>query len=316
MVAGPDIAPRPGKFSSNDSFDDLDKLDASLNQKSVPTPAEQTARNANAKWALKLLDDFSARPSSSPYWLYPRRDVVAQLKERVNDPTKINQADTWLCGVTSVVRAWAQDTPVDYAWLGIQLYDLGRGRLGKGELLGKVVSPSADLRRSGLPDRMKPADWMILASVHEACNIAGVRDYTKDEGPLHYKAWQYAREVVAAYKAAGYKNVVDHTDNLHASNFDVADLEQANTYLRQGYRVSLLINDRLLSDKQIGTQAFVATSDHWIGMLETINVTGDYIQAFNVFSWGQRRKVPQFKDRMMVQDFLKEFYGFVAARMY
>jgi hypothetical protein len=313
---GGSLTPKPGKFSSNDSFDDIDQLGAVLDGQSVPSATEAAARNANAAWALKLLKDFAARPGTSALWSYSRQVIADQLAIRVNDPTKLNQADTYLCGVTSVVRAWAQDSPVDYAWLGIQLYDLGRGRLGKGEMLGKVVSPSVELRRSALPTGMEAADWMILASVHEACNIAGVNNYTKDEGPLHSKAWQYAREVVAAYKAAGYKNVIDHTDNLHANNFGINDLEKANEYLRQGYRVSLLINDRLLYDNQIGTQALVATSDHWVGMLETLNVIGEYIMAFKVFSWGEPRRVPQNGNRVLAADFFKEFYGFVAARMY
>ena len=71
----------------------------------APTQAEKTARNAKAAWALKLLDDFAAKPQGSAFWLHRRREVAAQLKVRVNDPTKINQADTFLCGVTSVVRA-------------------------------------------------------------------------------------------------------------------------------------------------------------------------------------------------------------------
>src|SRR5215468_3992931 len=131
MVGGSSIAPRQGTFSTNDSFDDIDKLDAYWK-------ADQTPPNPKAAWALKLVNDFAAKPQGSAFWRHRRRDVAAQLKVRANDPTKINQADTWLCGVTSFVRAWAQDTPVDYAWLGIQLYDLGRGRLGRGELLGKV----------------------------------------------------------------------------------------------------------------------------------------------------------------------------------
>jgi hypothetical protein len=106
MVDGSSLAPRPGTFSSNDSFDDLNELGDY--QSGAPTQAEKTARNAKAAWALKLLDDFAAKPQGSAFWLHRRREVAAQLKVRVNDPTKINQADTFLCGVTSVVRAWAQ----------------------------------------------------------------------------------------------------------------------------------------------------------------------------------------------------------------
>jgi hypothetical protein len=163
---------------------------------------------------------------------------------------------------------------------------------------------------------MEAADWMILASVHEACNILGVHQYTKDEGLIHRKAWQTAREVVAAYKAAGYRRVVDCTGFFHTSNFGSSDLEKANTYLTDGYRVSLLIDDDLLCDDKMG--GISLHSNHWVGMLETINVTmaGNYIPAFKVFSWGQARPVPQNGDQIRLQDFLRNFYGFVAARLY
>ncbi len=319
-MGGNSIAPRfsTDKVSKNDSFDDIDQLDSVIDGKSKPNAAEQASRSANADWALKLLKDFREQGGGSAFWTYDRATVANQLGARVRDPTIINQAQTWLCGVTSVVRAWAQDTPVDYAWLGIQLYNLGRGRMGKGDFLGKVLQPSDALRHSALPTDMVEADWIVLASCHEALNIGGVNDYTKDEGALHNKAWQYAREVAAAYRAAGYKNVIDHTDTTHITNFGVKDLEMANDCLRKGYRVSLLINDDLLIDKDMGSTSL--HSNHWVGMLETINIMGDYVMAFKVFSWGNQggRRIPQdtAQTRIRSTDFFKQFYGFVAARLY
>jgi len=94
---GSSIAPRYGTFSNNASFDDLDQLSQTLNQKSVPTAAEVQARNADAAWALKLVNDFASRPGGSSFWSYQRPAVANQLAVRVNDPTLINQAQTWLC---------------------------------------------------------------------------------------------------------------------------------------------------------------------------------------------------------------------------
>ncbi len=323
---GNPFAPRFGTFNSNESFDDGNALSAQLAGKSVLTAGEQSARNSDAAWALKLIDDFRSQTTGGAFPNMTRAKVADQLKIRANDPTKLNQADTYLCGVTSVIRAWAQDSPVDYAWLGIQLYNLGRGRLGKGAMLGQIIEPSMDLRRSGLPAGMEEADWIVLASVHEtltlkfgsraqdAIGLLGGRRYTREEGVLHYRGWQTAEEVVGAYRAIGCRNVIDNTS--YTSNKGIKDLEKANDYLRDGWRVSLLINDRLLYDNQIGTQALVATSDHWVGMLETVSVMGDYIFAFNVFSWGEKKRVPVRGDKIQVRDFIKEFYGFVAARMY
>jgi len=323
---GNPFAPQIGKFSSNDSFDDLDELDKLSAGKSILTPTQQAAREDDAKWALKLINDFAAETTTGAFPSLDRGEVAKQLKIRVADPTKINQSNTWLCGVTSVMRAWAQDSPIDYAWLGIQLYNLGRGRLGKGQMLGQIVTPSADLRRSSLPHGMEEADWIVLASVHEALTLKfgsvfqdalgklGGRNYTSDEGFQHYRAWQTAEEVAGAYKATGYRNVVDNT--TYTSNKGIKDLEKANEYLRAGYRVSLLINMRLLQDEKMGGQSMIAHSDHWIGMLEPINVMGDFIWAFNIFTWGKKRRVPEKGDKIKVTDFINQFYGFVAARMY
>ena len=323
---GNPFAPKFGTFSSNENFDDIDDLGKGLDGKSVPTAAERTARDNQAAWAVKLVKDFGGRSGTGAFTGIDRGKVAAQLPVRIADPTKINQANTWLCGVTSVIRAWAQDSPVDYAWLGIQLYDTGRGRLGKGQMLGQVITPSLDLRRSPVPSGMEEADWVILASVHEcltkqfgsgvqdAFGVLGGRNYTSDEGFLHYRAWQTAQEVVAAYRATGYRNVIDNT--AYTSNKGIRDLEKANDYLRQGYRVSLLINARLLEDSTIGTQGLIGSSDHWVGMLEAINVIGDYVLPFKVFSWGKQRRVPGAGERIAFKDFMKEFFGFVAARMY
>ena len=94
----------PSKYST-DNFEDVDQLDAMPKGKSVPTKAEATARDASAQWAVKLLNDLAAKSTGRAFWTYPRQTVADQLKICVNDPTKINQAETFLRGITSVVRA-------------------------------------------------------------------------------------------------------------------------------------------------------------------------------------------------------------------
>jgi hypothetical protein len=311
--------------NSNASFDDLDDLDSMMKGKCVPTPQEQAALSRSVKWALKLIADFKATSGGSVWPGLHRSKVADELAIRVQDTIKINQSETWLCGITSAVRAWAQDCPVDYAWLGIQLFDAGCGRLGRGQALGEVIRPSFDLRSSGLPNGMAEADWLVLGSVHEtmvskyghlAQKALGVDTYTKDEGFLHHRAWQNPSEVVAAYKAMGYKNVVDNTNTM--SHKDINDLQQANQYFHDGWRVSWLINMRMLDDAKFGTQALIPSSDHWVGMIETINVMGENTFAFNVFSWGTSRRVPQNVGVRLVntRDLLVNFFGYVAARPY
>lgn len=306
----------------NASFDDVDQLDDLLAGKSKPTAAEKERLNRDITWATKLVADFKAQSNGGgAVWSNLSRDKVADgLRGRLIDSTEINQAETWLCGVTSAVRAWAEDFPVDYAWLGIQLFNTGRGRLGRGKMLGEIIESSLDLRRSSVPNGMDHADWLILAAVHETLGrkygLLGHLSYTSNEGNFHSRAWQTANEVMAAYKGMGYKNVVDTTQ--YVGYVGINNLEKANEYLRNGYRVSLLINARLLSDDTLGTRGLIDTSDHWVGMLEPFSVIGDNLAAFKVFSWGKRKRVPAAEDKkyLLVKDFLVSYHGFVAARGY
>jgi hypothetical protein len=314
--------------NTNESFDDLDQLDRVMKGKSIATAAETQTLAQKQKWALTLVAEFATKDGANVWPSLGRFTVSMGLVTRINDPTKINQGFQNLCGVTSVVRAWAQDCPVDYAWLGIQLFETGVGRFGRGQMQGEIIRPSADLKKSAVPKGMHQTDWLILASVHEtlvkkhghamqdALGAFGGLNYTKDEGFLAYRAWQNPSEVVAAFKATGYSNVIDNTSPT--THKGINDLQQANNLMRDGWRVSLLINARMLDDR-FGTQAkLVSSSDHWVGMTELINVMGEYTYPFNVYSWGKSMRVPSDSkvDKMKTADLLLNFYGFVAGRPY
>ncbi|MCC6365192.1 MAG: hypothetical protein IT165_16890 [Bryobacterales bacterium] len=129
--------------------------------KAACTDAEQEKNNKDFEWACKLVEDFKKQPAGSVWPNLNRDKVAGGLCERVIDSTRINQSQTWLCGATSAVRAWADDFPVDYAWLGIQLFNTGRGRLGRGKMLGEIIESSLDLRRSSVPAGMPHPDWLI-----------------------------------------------------------------------------------------------------------------------------------------------------------
>src|SRR5215217_8218539 len=139
--------------------------------------------------AQQLIAAFKARGAQSSrsniycakdgIWLHVCRNKVADgLQDRVLNPNLIAQTTTNMCGIAAFVRQWAEDDPVGYAWLGITLYENGTGRIGRGNLTGKEVFPSYDLKNSPLPQyqsnghwfEMNHADWIVLASIREAFN--------------------------------------------------------------------------------------------------------------------------------------------------
>ena len=73
--------------------------------------------------ACAEVDKFAAESGRGAFSQIDRKDVVDGFKDRINDPSKINQNQTGLCPSASVVYSIAKDKPLDYAKAIINLYD-------------------------------------------------------------------------------------------------------------------------------------------------------------------------------------------------
>lgn len=285
--------------------------------------------------ALELIAQFKARGAQATatnncakdgLWLNVcRNKVAAGLENRIYFPDNINQLNTNICGVAAFVRQWILDDPVGFAWLGISLYENGCGYIGKGKYHGKDIRPSKELlnsaipyttseNRPGLGREMNHADWMVMASIREAFN--SVFNYSADEGIFAMKAWNFPSEVVATFKAAGYTNIVNDTEWAGTKGWE--SLMEASNKFRNKWRVVLLINMRMLDDKKLGTEAFIATSDHWVGLQSPIELTvagsEHRVLPFKVFTWGKEKKVPEALPSAPLSALLKNYYGYIAAK--
>jgi hypothetical protein len=289
--------------------------------------------------ALRLIKEFKARGAQpSPtnpcakdgIWLNVCRNKVADgLENRIYFPNNLNQLSTNICGVAAFVRQWIIDDPVGFAWLGISLYETGCGYLGRGKYHGKVIRPSKELLNSTIPNtpiknrpgillekslEMNHADWIVMASIREEFN--SIFDYSADEGIFAIKAWNFPSEVIATFKAAGYVNVVDDTSWSKTKGWE--NLIEASNKFQNKWRVVLLINARMLDDKTINTQAFIDTSDHWVGLQSAIHLTlvgsEHRIAQFKVFTWGKEKKVPAASSDVPLNALLKNYYGYIAAK--
>ena len=285
--------------------------------------------------AQQLIAQFKARgaqPTRSNIncakdgiWLHVCRNKVADgLQDRVMNPNLIAQSKTNMCGIAAFVRQWAEDDPVGYAWLGITLYENGTGRIGRGNLTGKEVFPSRDLKNSPPPQyqekgtwyEMNHADWVVMASIREAFNGLFTR-YTANDPLEPLAGMTLPSEVVNAFKAAGYTSIINQTAWATGKGFDT--IQEASSLVDAKWKVVLLINDNLLYDHKMDKQAVIgSTGDHWVGLLSTIRMTltgKDYmVEPFQVFTWGKTKWVPESKTAFPLTTMLKQYYGYVAAK--
>ena len=222
---------------------------------------------SSKSWALELIDRFSDRTSGDGIWMnLRRRDVAEGLRARVDNPDEIDQLSTNTCGVASFVRNWAIDDPVGYAWLGIQLYETGRGRIDNPRSKSvKIISSHEALRKHPLPHDsqgrpMNPADWIILASVRHSFN--SVMQYPDPVFGEAISAINFPGDVVGMFRAAGYQKIVDGTNWLSSRGYENAT--KAGELCDAGWRVVFLINSRLLDDAGASSTALITSSDHWV----------------------------------------------------
>jgi hypothetical protein len=274
------------------------------------------ARNdAVVKQALALIQDFQKRSGSGEFKELDRAKVAAGVAARLRNPDSFNQGGTWLCGIATVVRTWAFDHPVEYAQFAIDLFEKGAGKMqGHSRYSAKSVQPSAALKASPPAAGVDQGDWIVLASVREAFN--DVFDYTADEGIFRIKAWNFPSDVEREFKALGYTRIISKATPFKSAGYD--RLMEASELYERDWRVILLINSRLLDKKDIGQNAVINHSDHWIGLNSPITVSlfngQQQVFPFQVYSWNGLYKVPRWDRPVALRTVLDSYFGFVAGQ--
>jgi hypothetical protein len=289
------------------AFDD--NLDVLLDNANTGRPANK-ARRAEAKG---LVDYWVGKATGSFWPTLDKAKVLAGLKARIDDPDKIYQASTSLCGVASFVRELAWDDPVQYGLLGALLYQGGWGNLGKGHRLTRI-EPRVPTRQAAVPTRgdevMDHADWLVLASVRDAFNTFA---YVHDK--LEGLRGMTVRAMPAYFKAAGYDELVYNFDAVNTQG--VANMEAATRFFKMGYAVVLFVHSSVL-DK---SDRVLPTAQHWIALRSPIQInyawnTGQAgVRIDRVWSWGKEQSIPKGTTPYMpLTEFMGCYYGYLAAR--
>lgn len=264
-------------------------------------PPRRRARQAptDQERAKSLIDEFAERIGIGVFPSVARRDVAAGLKERIDDPGKINQSMTSLCGPASILFDLAGAKPLTYAQFGIDLYEVGVANIGKLHIV-----PGADLRVYAPPAGIDAADWITLASIRDSENW--FFDYEAVGNEL--AGITLPHELADWFRSVGYTDVRNDTNLV--INKDEANAREASNLFQRGFRVSLFIGANLLEKPGSGSP----TADHWVVLVSPIRFEAGTIEM-HVFSWGNgRRRVP-LQGVLLTDAFLKNYYGYVAARM-
>jgi hypothetical protein len=252
--------------------------------------------------AKQMVDEFAARTSGSLWIHINRADVAAGLKERIDDPDKIDQADCNLCGPADYCWDLASDKPKLYAQLGIDLYEKASALIGS-----LKVKPTKDLLNHYLPSTstINAADWVTMASIRDSDNW--IIDFQSESDAAAGITMPHS--LTSWFKDTGYTKVVNDTNVYFSKNLACA--KEASRLRGDGYRVCLFINANMIDVKTQDDSS--TTPDHWVMLTSAMTITGTTSIKFRIYTWGSERDVPS-SGTLTVAHFLDNFYGYVAAK--
>lgn len=250
--------------------------------------------------AAQLACDFLERPGVTQFPYLDRMDVGTGLLMRIANPGLMNQDKAGLCGPASVLFNLAYDDPVGYARFAIDLFEKG-----KASFYRLNITPGGDLRSYTPPETMDQVDWMTMASLRDDENWFFDYQSVSDSGGSSIT------EMMRWFQRAGYRDVRDETTMVLSAG--VAEIDSANELFAKGYRIVLRINANMLYEAK---QSNEGKHNHFVVQRSPIDRTGGKIRL-KVFTWGKGNyDVPNGKTDLSVDDFLGNFYGYIAARPY
>jgi hypothetical protein len=267
----------------------------------VPTAAPKpdarpdTSPQAQAKAEV---DAFAARSGDGKWPFIRRQDLIADLKERIDDPAKINQGDVGLCPPAALLYTLARADILTYARLVMDLFEHAKGRIRQWE-----IKPCGNLRKLVPTKAIKPADWIPMASIRDTSLwLQHAHDTEQLEGA-------FIPIITSWLKRAGYRTVVEDYKLLTLADRD--NLERANARYNSGHQVLLMLTGSILGGKPVDPMYTKHTVVLASPVTFGVDASGAATVSMSVATWGRIQQVPP-AGTLKLSDFLRDYFGFIA----
>jgi hypothetical protein len=227
---------------------------------------------------------------------FDRMQVEEEIKDRTdnNEPWKINQAGTSLCGMACIFYLFAKEQPAEYKKFAKELF-----RTGIAVVNDYTVNPDIDIfekkvNKSGFPmktSNMPAVDYITMAATRNTDNSkykGGDEEFQAiNWPPLMTKL----SEKFLGYKDVYSKGIYNPVKPLAYTTFDIkSKIDDINDQLKAGYKLILMIDSDLIDD----VWDVSALDLHWV-VLES-PITWNYVPGFftakqdeidfKVYTWG------------------------------
>jgi hypothetical protein len=227
--------------------------------------------------AQAAIDRFEQSPLESAWASLDKATIVADLRDRVANPFRINQGGQPFCGPASVLFELVRKNPERYVQICQSLFEQGDFQ----GITRRIVA-SDQLRRSlDNQFRMGQADWMVLATLRESENLLfpvepNAPDLIRNLAGMT-KSWElrgWVQEILGFGKT-GYHHAFLLSD-FAALNASIAALNSG------GVACLLVTAEGMLQNNP----PLVPYPSHWVTLLGNVTVLSDRV-SFDLYTWSQ-----------------------------
>jgi len=237
--------------------------------------------------------------------------IIEHLRDRIDEPWRIDQKDTSLCGPAVFFYCLAKDCPVLYVKSVIELYLYGETKIND-----LHIKPSSNCKKAKLPKGMASIDWITLASLTDSSNAL----YNYDSHTDQFSGITLPGRLESWFKAAGYKHVSQQTNLFFDKSVD--SLLKAQSAFKAGKNVCLF-----LSTKSRYTPMTISLiPNHWAVMSRPLKIGNPRSSNFSsnadkikdeefdlqVFTWGKEAEKMNPK-KLSLHEFSNYYFGYVIA---
>jgi hypothetical protein len=250
-------------------------------------------------FAANMVCDFLKMRNHTRWTNLDRDEVGIGILLRIAKPGILHQRNASLCGPSSLLFTLLLDQPIQYARYAIDMYEKGYAHIGR-----IFIKPSPRIFLAKLAS-IDPVDWITMASLRDSENW--ILDY--QTASREFAGITLPGELADWFRRAGYSDVRQDANVLRHQR-GTENMDEASRLFASGYRVCLFIGgDMIEADNQTNSATL---PDHWVPLVSPIDRSGDHVKC-TVHNWGDgATAIPQGKP-LSLNDFLMNYYGYVAA---
>ncbi|MEA5498051.1 hypothetical protein VB834_05120 [Limnoraphis robusta Tam1] len=242
----------------------------------------QLPKSEQVRQALAEITAFEQSKVPGVWRGLDKKQLIAQLRSRVNNPLTLNQGSQPFCGPAVIIFELIRRDPLYYVKICRNLFQIG-GFHTRSE---RWISASEKLRNAEGNYQMPQVDWMILSTLRESENLLvpvqpNSPDIIRNLGGMT-KPWEICEWVkeILGYQKHQYKNTYLFGD--------LKAMLEVSEVLNSGGVALALINDGGLLRNQ---PPRIPYPSHWVSIFSDISILSTKSVKFEVYTWAKRMQV-------------------------